>query len=135
MRGTSRLIAGLFAMQVMITGFCMISAEAHTMPQSSMHNSAMQSQDMGSHCAKGDSAGEHHKGHSGNCYHCDQPDELSNSSLISFAAVDMLLPGVLGMQAPQQWHDVSSGLLAARTPTGPPRSSSLLFTTTQRIRI
>jgi len=135
MRGTSRLMAGLFAMQVIITGFCMITAEAHAMPQSAMHSSTMQSQDVGAHCAKADSASEHHKTHSGNCYHCDQPDELSNSGLASFATVAMLLPGVLGMQAPQQWHNVSSGLLAARTPTGPPRSSSLLFTTTQRIRI
>jgi len=125
-------MAGLFAMQVMITGFCMINAEAHAMPQQAMQQSA----EMDAHCAKASHAEGHHAhDQSGSCYHCDQPDELSNSSLTSFASVAMLLPGVISTPAPQQWHDLSSGLLDARTPTGPPRSSSLLFTTTQRIRI
>ncbi|HKI61164.1 MAG TPA: hypothetical protein VKA31_02615 [Mariprofundaceae bacterium] len=126
--GLSRLIAGLFAMQVIVTGFCMITTQAHAMPQS-VHSS-----EMGSHCAKAEHTGEHQH-HSGSCYHCDQPDELSNSTLTSFAAVALLLPGVISAPALPQWHDVSSGLLSSRTPTGPPRSSSLLFTTTQRIRV
>jgi hypothetical protein len=126
--GFSRLIAGLFAMQVIVTGFCMITAEAHAMPQS------VQSSEMGTHCAKAGPAGEH-QNHSGSCYHCDHPDELSNSTLSSFAAVALLLPGVISAPDLPQWHEVSSGLLSSRTPTGPPRSSSILFTTTQRIRI
>ncbi|HKI61296.1 MAG TPA: hypothetical protein VKA31_03295 [Mariprofundaceae bacterium] len=124
--GLSRLIAGLFAMQVIVTGFCMIPTQAHAVPQS------VQSTDMGTHCAKAH-AGDHQ--HSSSCYHCDQPDELSSSNLASFATVALLLPGVISAPVFPQWQDVSSGLLSTRTPTGPPRSSSLLFTTTQRIRV
>jgi len=131
MRNTSRLMAALFAMQVMVAGFCMITAEAQAMPYQDISHAM----DMGAHCDKSDSTDEHHQDSSDSCYHCDQPDEAVHSNIMSFMSVAMLLPGVISTPAHQQWLDVSSGQCLSRTPTGPPRSSSLLYSTSQRILI
>jgi len=129
-RALSSLMAGLFALQIVVTGFCLLTDEAHAMPMP-----AMQSGHIDAPCAK---AGHIHKNaasdHSGSCYHCDQPDELSNASFSSFAQVSILLPGVITMPVAAIWKPESIEL-SSRTPTGPPRSSSLLYTTSQRIRI
>jgi len=129
-RGLSRLMAVLFAMQVLVGGFCLLTTQAHAMPQS------LQTHEMSAHCAKSvDADQQHSSDHAGTCYHCDQPDELSNSAFSSISAMALgfseinILPAALFSMAD------ASGLFTARTPTGPPRSSTLLYTTTQRILI
>ena len=132
-RGFSRLMTVMFAVQMVVGGFCLLTAEAHTMPAS------VQSSDMDALCAKSIGPISNHgqeSDHSGNCYHCDQPDELSSSSFTSMAApIALVLSGVISLPAAQQFGSTATGRLSLRTPTGPPRSSSLLYATTQRIRV
>jgi len=133
-RSMARLMAVLFAVQIMVGGFCLLTAEAHEMPQSMQ----MQNMVMDGNCAKSMHTGANHNqdsDHSGNCYHCDQPDELSNASFTSMASVALVLTDVISLSAVTQFSSATTGLLTTRTPTGPPRSSSLLYTTTQRIRV
>lgn len=131
LRGLSRLMAGLFALQIVVTGFCMLTPEAHAMTMLGVH-SVHTAAHVDGHCAKAEN-GHHASNHSGSCYHCDQPDELSNLSS-SFAHIALVLPALLIEPAAPTWNDFS-GLFTVRTPTGPPRSSTLLYTTSQRIRI
>jgi len=136
-RAMTRLMAVLFAMQIMVGSFCLMSADVHAIPQ------AMAAVDMQANCAgmaaasaKQDQPSEHSDHHSGSCYHCDQPDELSNaSSVFSAPLVALLLPNVVTQPVAVLLHGVETGQLSTRTPTGPPRSSSLLYTITQRIRV
>jgi len=127
-----RLMVMLFAVQVMVGGFCLLTAEAHAMPQ------PVQTTDMDGHCAKSTHISlshEHGSNHSGNCYHCDQPDELSSSAFTSPAPMLLVLSDFISLPAAPLFDQAATGLLSTRTPTGPPRSSSLLYTTTQRIRV
>jgi len=131
-RSMARLMAVMFAVQIMVGGFCLLTAEAHAMPH------AVQTQNVQAHCAKSahaDATHEQDTEHSGNCYHCDQPDELSSSAFTSVAPVMLVLSDIISLPAMPLSGLASTGLLSTRTPTGPPRSSSLLYTTTQRIRV
>ncbi len=130
-RGFSRLMAVMFAMQIVVGGFCLLTAEAHAMPQS------VQAMDMDGNCSKSmhTNYDEQTSDHSDACYHCDQPAELSNAGHASVLAVTLVLSDVIGLPAALLLNNEATGLFSARTPTGPPRSSSLLYTTTQRILI
>jgi len=123
-------MAGLFAMQIMVGAFCLLTTDAHAMP---MVQHAVADQ-MDAHCTNAPLHQQHDPAHSGACYHCDQPDELSNTSFSSLVQVAILLPGMIADHAMQSSSHVS-GLHFSRTPTGPPRSSTLLYTTSPRIRI
>jgi len=130
-RRLSCLMAGLFAMQILVGAFCLLTTEAHAMP---MVQHAVADQ-MDTHCAKAAPLHQQHlPTHSGACYHCDQPDELSNTSFSSLLHIAILLPGIISDHALQSSSHVSR-LYFSRTPTGPPRSSTLLYTTSPRIRI
>jgi len=137
-RSMARLMSVLFAVQIVVGGFCLMSADVHAMPQ------AMASVDMQAHCAKQALSDADHQQsddqqrsdhHSDNCYHCDQPDQLSTASGSFSAPVALLLPDMVAQPAAPLLHSVKTGLFSARTPTGPPRSSSLLYRQTQRIRV
>jgi hypothetical protein len=134
-RSMARLMAGLFAMQVLVGGFCLLTAEAHTMPQLM----SMQTLAMDGNCAKAmhaeQSSHDQTSDHSDACYHCDQPAALSNASYASVVAVSLVLSDVISLPAAPLFSSEATGLFTARTPTGPPRSSSLLYTTSQRILI
>jgi len=132
-RSMTRLMAVLFAVQIVVGGFCLLTAEAHEASQSVA--STMQ---VNGHCAKPMHVSANHKqdsDHSGNCYHCDQPDELSNAAFTSMVPVVLVLSNVIISPVAPPFSRVATGLLSTRTPTGPPRSSSLLYTQTQRIRV
>jgi len=133
---TTRLMAALFAVQMMVGGFCLMSPELHAMPQ------AMAAVDIQAHCngsvaEQAHPVLDHHSGdhHSSNCYHCDQPDLLSVSHAAFSAPLALLLPDTLMQPAALQPYSIKTGLYSTRTPTGPPRSSSLLYNQTQRIRV
>ncbi len=129
-----RLLAVLFAMQVGVGGFCLLTADAHAAQAQGV-------QDIEAHCAKSVQAGlqaEHDADqhtHSGNCYHCDQPDELSNSAYPTIAPLALALVDLITLPAVPHYDAAANGSLTTRTPTGPPGSAALLYTTTQRIRI
>ncbi len=130
MNALSRLLAGVFAVQLVLTGFCLLTADAHEISQS------VRTQDVHAHCAKSNVAGNQQSGdHSDNCYHCDQPDQLSSSSIIFIAPVALLLPGDFGLAVAHPQLSEATGLIATRMATGPPRSSSLLYRISQRILV
>lgn len=135
----SRLMAGLFAVQVIVAGFCLMPVKAHasSMPQMAAPMPQMTSAHAGmatDHCASMAAEHAHNSQHRAPCVHCDQPDAMAQA----FAAIDHadlpLLP-VLAFADSAQLVPAEQGLLSARVATGPPRSSSLIYTTTQRIRI
>jgi len=139
-RGFSRLMVGLFAMQIVVGGFCLLTAEAHAMSQS------VQAMNMDGNCAKSmhtnqsshdqSSQDQQTPEHSEACYHCDQPAELSNASHASVvSAALVLLSDIVSLPTAPLFSSDATGLFSTRTPTGPPRSSSLLYTTSQRILI
>jgi len=130
-RSVSRLTAILFAVQMLVTGFCMLTPQAHAMP------TMMQATHVDAHCAKhqGGRQGHHASGQSDECYHCDQPDGLSNTSSPALAKVQLVLPGMIMLPDVRLLSFADHAALTVRVPTGPPRSSSLIYHITQRIRV
>jgi len=128
-RVISRLITAVFALQIVFTGFCLMMPEAYAMPMQSSHIDAP--------CANAAHMHDHQASdHSGNCFHCDQPDVLANATVTTLTHIAVLLPGIISEPVPVSFlQRPLNGLLSSRTPTGPPRSSTLLYTTSQRIRI
>ncbi|GAV20255.1 hypothetical protein MMIC_P1219 [Mariprofundus micogutta] len=134
LRGLSRLMIGLFAVQILAAGFCLISPESHS---ANAHTADMQmpmSADMLEHCDVNAKAESGHDDHGSACAHCNQPDELVQSKASTFN-IDFDQP-VLQVASTEIVLSTPVSIdLAVRTPTGPPRSSSLIYTTTKRIRI
>jgi len=135
-RGCARLMAVLFVVQIVASGLCLLTAEAHAMPQVV----SMPNQDMDGNCAKPlstvqSSRDQHSSDHSEACFHCDQPDQLSSTANAPVAPALLVLASFVSLPVAPLLVQIATGQLTARTPTGPPRSSSLLYTTTQRIRV
>ncbi|MDX8408232.1 MAG: hypothetical protein R8L58_07595 [Mariprofundaceae bacterium] len=128
-RSLSRLMAGLFAMQVVVAGFCLLTADAHA---ASHQMTAQQSADMAEHCAK---SATHDAGHhSDSCFHCDDSDVFVKAASIDVPSFNPVLSVVASMPEAPAW--ITATVAVSRLmPTGPPRSASLLFSTTQRIRV
>ncbi|MDQ6968956.1 MAG: hypothetical protein Q9M16_00415 [Mariprofundus sp.] len=138
-RGLSRLMAVLFAVQIVVGGFCLLTSEASAMPQAN--------QNMHAHCEISNDvavdgtvnehvAGDQHaQDHGNNCFHCDQPDQLSNSASSLLVSMLLVLSDEISLPAVVEFDSNTTGLLSTRTPTGPPRSASLLYSTSQRILI
>ena len=140
-RRISRLVAGLFAVQIVVTGFCLLTSQAHAMPMSQMSGSGMHMSDtvmgdMDGACGKSAHMDGQYNGtsHSGGCFHCDEPDQFVKAGTADLTQVSLVLVALSllpEMPALAAWDETTSFY----APTGPPRSSSLLFTTTQRIRV
>ncbi len=144
-RGLSRLMSVLFAVQIVLGGFCLLTSQAHAMSQTAS------GQAVHAHCGMGADASEAasldlsnaataplHQSSSdqvSNCYHCDQPDQLSGSTSISVDSLAVVVFESMDVLSAPQFNMIAAGLLSVRTPTGPPNSSSLLYTTSQRILI
>jgi len=109
------------------------------MPMSGMHAAQMLDSgmaDMGAHCAGSSDMDGQHKAttHSGGCFHCDEPAQYVKGATADMAPVNPVLVALSvlpEMPSLMAWDEVTT----FHTPTGPPRSSSLLYTTTQRIRV
>jgi len=87
---------------------------------------------MASHC---DNAVKSDAGHADSaCAHCDQPDELIQSKASLFN-IDFEQPLILVTPTIIDSPAKATVDFSVRAPTGPPRSSSLIYTTTKRIRI
>jgi hypothetical protein len=133
LRGFSRFMIGLFAVQVLAAGFCLVTPEVHAAKAHAMDMQMPMSDDMASHCESNVKAESDHAGHSA-CAHCDLPDELVTSKVSGFD-MDFELPAQALVAAAIEFSASLSTDFSVRTPTGPPRSSSLLYTTTQRILV
>lgn len=135
----SRLVAGLFAVQIVVTGFCLLTSQAHAMPMSQMlgtQASASMMPAMGGSCVKSSDMKGHHNdtSHTGGCFHCDEPDQFLKVSTADIAPAGLVFVA-LAVMPELASISVQPSVAATLQPTGPPRSSSLLFSTTQRIRI
>jgi len=142
-RGLSRLMSVLFAVQIVLGGFCLLTSQAHAMSQSAA------SQAVHAHCGADASEAADldlssaataplHQSSPDNvasCYHCDQPDQLSASTSISVDSLTVVMFDSMDVLPAPQFNMIAVGLLSVRTPTGPPNSSSLLYATSQRILI
>jgi len=135
----SRLVAGLFAVQIVVTGFCLLTAQAHAMPMNQMSTTHMTEStmaDMGGVCSKSADMSAHESGssHTGGCFHCDEPDQFVKAASADVAPVSLVLVA-LSVLPQMPVLAASDEVSVFHSPTGPPRSSSLLYTTTQRIRV
>jgi hypothetical protein len=138
-RRLSRLVAGLFAVQIVVTGFCLLTAQAHAMPMAQMGATHMSDTQMGGtsgHCSEAMQGKTQHSdtSHSDGCFHCDEPDQFVKAGTADLTQANLVLVGLCvlpEMSTLAGWDEATPFY----KPTGPPRSSSLLFTTTQRIRV
>ena len=124
----------LFAFQVVVAGFCLLTREAHAAPMPDM-SMVQTEQHVGGSCAQASQTDPSAPAHSsGDCFHCNKqtpfvktaaPDVPAFAPLLAFVAI-----------APE-WTEQAAIVpsVAPDSATGPPRSSSLLFTTTRRIRV
>ncbi|MDX8409640.1 MAG: hypothetical protein R8J84_06330 [Mariprofundales bacterium] len=131
LRSVARLMTLLFVMQVVVAGACMLTPQAHAMPMAQPIDAAH------APCSdpavnQGDLDGHDH---GDACFHCDEPDVslTATTSLLQAPAVFTTLVAVPSATLHPQ--PLLRQLRFVRTPTGPPRSASLLYTTSQRIRI
>ncbi len=133
-RALSRLIAGLFAVQFIAAGFCLMMPQAHAMPMAKVAHSMSDTMDKAEHCTQPmETQMSHDTGHS-SCTHCDQPDSfLQNASAPVQLDLDMQ-PDLLAAPKVSDWVSQTVSLFS-RTPTGPPRSSSLLYRISPRILV
>ena len=130
----SRLMAGLFALQLIGTGFCLLTPDAHAKPAvhaAMTHDMHMAPTD--EHCAQ---PAEHSEEHGATCAHCLQP-QVDLSAKHNQAPNQIVLAFLPDFLAADQTANIDNHalLLLSRTPTGPPRSSSLIYDITQRIRV
>lgn len=129
-RALSRLFAGLFAVQLFAAGFCLMMPQVHAMPMLKATHSMADAE----HCTQPMEARMSHDADHASCTHCDQPDSfLQNAS----APVQPDLETLPDLPAAPAIVEQSSRSVSffARTPTGPPRSSSLLYHISPRILV
>jgi len=143
-RRLSRLVVGLFAVQIVLTGFCLMSNQAHAMPMAGTSGQVTAdsliadtlSAELSGHCNKPVHMDGQHKAssHSGGCFHCSEPDQFVKAGGVDLPPVSPVLALLVVLPQVQEWTltDTPTDVAAS---TGPPRSSSLLFSTTQRIRV
>jgi hypothetical protein len=140
--GSRRLmvIVGLFfALQVVLSPVCSM---ASNVPSDVLNHAATVEQTITVHddilhqCAgHGDrfhaSNQQHPAQH--DCFHCNAPDEAAAAFIVVSTSSHQL---ALWIAIPSvDTFSLTPTTFAARMPTGPPRSRSLLFSTSQRIRI
>jgi hypothetical protein len=133
-RALSRLVSGLFAVQVIAAGFCLMMPQAHAMPMAQASHSMADSMINAEHCEQSmETQMDHGMEHSA-CSHCDQPDSfLLNVSAPIQLDIDMQAD-LLPVPRASDWVSQSIAFFS-RTPTGPPRSSSLLYHISPRILV
>jgi len=133
-RGLSRLFAGLFAVQLLAAGFCLMMPQAHAMPMAKAAHSMSDSMDKTGHCTPaGESQVNHGTGHAA-CTHCDQPDSFLQHASAPIQPDLVILPDLPAAPGVAD-RIIQSIAIFSRTPTGPPRSSSLLYRISPRIRV
>lgn len=121
----ARLITALFVVQLFATAFCVMLPQANAMPI--LAKTAMPM----NHCMNNVEKDQEKK-QQAVCSHCDQPDELWQANKLSLDLDPLQRTTLLYVYAD---IPTNNKLVIVPFPTGPPRSCSLLYTTTQRIRL
>jgi len=86
------------------------------------------------HCTQPMETRMSHDAEHATCTHCDQPDSLLQNAAAPVQPDLDLLPDLPAAPTVSAWISQSISLFS-RTPTGPPRSSSLLYYISPRIRV
>jgi len=137
LRNVARLVTLLFAVQVVAAGACLLTPQAHATPV--VQHLAHQNDESHAPCADqtGDHDGMSHRAHDHGdaCFHCDEPDVSLIATPPPLQAPTLLATLVMVPSEPVFGQQMLRQLRFVRTPTGPPRSASLLYTTSQRLRI
>lgn len=121
----SHLMIALFVVQLLATSFCVMQAHATSMVNTVGYQSE--------HCTNMAQEKNNHYDQRSACTHCDQPDELRQVHQDTTNIVYHAISDVIWLNIPAPYnHSIPSRLFF---PTGPPKSSTLLYTTTQRIRL
>jgi len=132
MKAFSRLMVGLIMAQALAAGFCLVAPQMH---RATASESARLASEASFHCKETLLATKtQHTGHSGVCEHCSLPDELTTSK-ITISDLAVVLPVVAVLADIRM--DEKRSFIDSATPMSmvPDRSASLLYTTSQRIRI
>ena len=133
-RALSRLFAGIFAVQLFAAGFCMMMPRAHAMPMIKAAHSMSDSMANTEHCTDSMKTQMSHNAEHSSCTHCDQPDSFLQNASAPVQSDIVMLPDLLPAPTVSDWSKQSVSLFS-RTPTGPPRSSSLLYHISPRILV
>ncbi len=131
-RGFQRLMAGvalLFTAQLLLSSACLMAADMPATP--SDDGSIMLLTEVEKHC-NADIGLHQQQPQAHACFHCEEPTQAS-SAVFALLSLDHI--SMFSVLDREDYHVFTLSMLISRTPTGPPRSSSLLFTTTQRILI
>jgi hypothetical protein len=128
-------MVGLFVVQFFAAGFCLMMPLAHAMPMAKVtHSMSDMTMDNAEHCTQAmGTQMSHGTGHF-SCTHCDHPDSFLQNVSAPVQPDLAMLPDLLAAPKASGWISQSISIFS-RTPTGPPRTSSLLYQTTQRILI
>ena len=130
-RRTSKLIVGLFALQILVTGFCLMTPQVHA---AEINMASSTTVNMSSHCPSNDSIAASEMQHDSACTHCEMPSELI-SSKITLADIHMDAPILLLLVATIQTDDTSVAIPPLQHSDALPRSSSIIYHTSSRILI
>ena len=133
-RALSRLFDGLFAVQLFAAGFCLMIPQAHAMPMLKAAHSMSDSMADAEHCTQPMESQMSHDAEHSSCTHCDQPDSFLQNASAPVQLDLEILPDLLAAPNIAEWTKQSISLFS-RTPTGPPRSSSLLYHISPRILV
>jgi len=122
--GWNTWFIALFVFQMVAVGFCALSASAHA---ASLVNSPLQSD-----CSKGMSGPDQGQASDQICSHCDMPDQAYQSIATPPDHTSVLIGLVFlsGIDVAESTPFTFNKWILA-----PPRSSSLIYNTTQRILI
>jgi len=131
-RGFQRLMAGvalLFTAQLLLSSACLMAADMSDL--STEDASMIVLTEVEKHC-NADVGLHQQQPQAHACFHCEEPTQAP-SAMLSLLSLDY--SAMFSVLDREDLHLLMPSMLTSRTPTGPPRSSSLLFNTTQRILI
>jgi hypothetical protein len=130
----SRLMVGLFVVQFFAAGFCLMMPQAHATPMVKVAHSMPDTMDKTEHCTQPMETQMSHDTGYFSCMHCEHPDSFLQNVSAPVQLDLAMLPDLLAVPKASDW--ISRGIsLYSQTPSGLTRSSSLIYSTTLRIRI
>ena len=133
-RALSRLVAGLFTVQLFAAGFCLMMPQAHAMPMVKAVHSMSDSMVNAEHCKQPMEAQVGQDAEHSPYTHCDQLDSFLQNVSAPIQPDFDIHPDLLAAPEVSDWVSQTVSLFS-RTPTGPPRSSSLLYRISPRILV
>ena len=119
-RPLARLIAGVFTLQMIVAGFCLLPQQTHAMPASMQVSEHCDSAEMS--MTRVAQSHQQHDHQQSVCAHCAQPDGIAQAQIQpdDLSQQFMFVPVVAATDSSET--NIVSSVVAVRVPTGPPRS-------------